>query len=110
MKPYYSREQAEALHRLRAAAGGSEFDTAWAELIADIRVEMASGSGPQSEEAKALGRRWQVLLDRFTNGDSETERMLYEAGEKFRNTSDVLIGRVPDVLGYIRQVHELSAG
>jgi hypothetical protein len=53
IKPYYSKEQAEALHRLRHAAGGAAFDQAWSDLMADIRADMESGGGPESEGARA---------------------------------------------------------
>jgi len=36
IEPYYTREQAEALHKLRDAAGGKAFDVAWAKLIAEV--------------------------------------------------------------------------
>ena len=101
-EPYYSKEQVEALHRLREAAGGAEFDAAWTELVTAIRDEMLRGGDPHAEPAQELARRWKALLNRFTGGDAEIERLLYEAGEKFQARRHQSGAPVPDVLGFIR--------
>lgn len=107
-EPYYSKEQADTLHSLRDAAGGSAFDVAWTRLIADIRADMQAGGGPETDQAKALARRWKGLIKTFTNGDSEIERMLYEAGDKFYANAQLQEESPPNVLGYIRKVFEAS--
>ncbi|HEY7337807.1 MAG TPA: TipAS antibiotic-recognition domain-containing protein [Bryobacteraceae bacterium] len=106
IEPYYTREQAEALHKLREAAGGEDFDRAWAKLIADLHSDMNSGEGPSTDRAKELGQRWRALVDQFTGGDIEVERLLYQAADKYRvncERSDLV---VPNVVGYIRRVFE----
>lgn len=102
-KPYYSKEQAEYLHGLRDAAGGARFDQAWAELIAAIRAEMDGGGSPRSERARILARRWRTLVETFTGGNAETERLLYETADRFYVDNSMRGTPVPDVLGYIRE-------
>jgi len=77
IEPYYTREQAEALHKLRDAAGGKVFDVAWAKLMAEVRAEMECGEGPVTDRAKALGQRWRTLVNQFTGGDGDVGRLLY---------------------------------
>ena len=106
IEPYYTREQAESLHKLRDAAGGEDFDRAWRELIAEVRAEMISGGDSTTDRAKALGQRWRVLVDQFTAGDAEVERLLYEAADKYRVNCERSGLVAPDVVGYIRRVFE----
>lgn len=110
IEPYYTREQAEALHKLREAAGGEDFDRAWAKLIAEVRADMDSGEGPGTDRAKALGRRWRTLVDRFTGGDVEVERLLYQAADKYRANCERSGLVAPDVVGYVRRVFEAPEG
>ncbi|MBV8845924.1 MAG: TipAS antibiotic-recognition domain-containing protein [Bryobacterales bacterium] len=104
IEPYYTREQAEALHKLREAAGGEGFDRAWTKLIADVRADMDSGGGPSTDRAKALGQRWRALVEQFTGGDVEIERLLYQAADKYRVNCEQSGFQAPNVVGYIRTV------
>ena len=106
IEPYYTREQAEALHKLREAAGGEDFDQAWATLIAEVHADMDSGEGPSTDRAKALGKQWRALVDRFTGGDCEVERLLYQAADKYRVNCERSGLDTPNVIGYIRRVFE----
>jgi hypothetical protein len=106
IEPYYTREQAEALHKLRDAAGGEDFDRAWTQLIADVRADMDSEGGPATDRAKALGQRWRALVDRFTRGNVEVERLLYRAADKYVVNCERAGVVAPDVVGYIRRVFE----
>ena len=83
IEPYYTREQAEALHKLRDAAGGEDFDRAWTQLIADVRADIDFGGDPTSDRAKALGQHWRALVDRFTGGSIEVQRLLYRAADQY---------------------------
>ena len=105
-EPYYSKEQAEALHRLRDAAGGRRFDAAWAELIAAIRDEMNRGGDPRDAPSRDLARRWKALVDTFTGGRSDVEHLLYEAADKFQARNEAAATPVPNVLGYMRAAME----
>jgi hypothetical protein len=106
IEPYYSKEKAEELHRLRDAAGGTAFDEAWTALIADIRADIAADAGPHTTRALALAQRWNALVDRFTNGDLAVERTLYEAADKFRRNAELQGAPVPNVVAYMRQIFE----
>lgn len=106
IEPYYTREQAEALHNLRDAAGGEAFDQAWTQLIADVRADMESGRGPGTDHAKELGQRWRTLVDRFTGGNVEVERLLYRAADKYVANCERPGVITPNVVGYIRQVFQ----
>jgi len=110
IEPYYSKETAQAFHRLRDAAGGVAFDEAWTELMADIRADMAAGTGAHTAHALALAHRWNALVDRFTNGDKAVERMLYEAADKFQLNAQLQGAAVPNVVGYVRQTLEFHKG
>lgn len=103
-EPYYTREQAEALHKLREAAGGEDFDRAWAKLIAEVRADMESGEGPGTGRAKELGRQWKALVDKFTGGNVDVERLLYQAADKYRVRREASGLEAPNVVGYIRTV------
>jgi hypothetical protein len=104
IEPYYTKEQADRFHRIRDAAGGAAFDAAWEELVVDIKVHMKSGAGLTTDSARALARRWNELLSRFSGGDPEVERMLYEVGDKFYVNSQRQEARPPNILGYMRRV------
>jgi len=106
IEPYYTREQAEALHKLRDAAGGEDFDRTWTKLIADVRADMDSGGGPTTDRAKELGQRWRALVDQFTGGDNEVERLLYSAADKYRVNCETSGFDTPNVVGYVRRVFE----
>jgi len=56
---------------------GDVFDVAWAKLMAEVRAEMECGEGPATDRAKALGQRWRTLVNQFTGGDGDVERLLY---------------------------------
>lgn len=107
IEPYYTREQAEALHKLRDAAGGKAFDVAWAKLIAEVRAEMECGEGPARDRAKALGQRWRTLVNQFTGGDGDVERLLYQAADKYYINCERSGLIAPNVVGYIRKVFEV---
>ena len=69
-----ARAQAEELKK-RADEMGEEGMLAaqneWAELIAAVKSEMEKGSDPRSPEVRALARRWNDLIARFTGGNPE---------------------------------------
>lgn len=48
----------------------------WAELIAEVRVEMERGTDPASERVQELARRWTDLVRGFTGGNPEIEKSL----------------------------------
>jgi hypothetical protein len=91
---------------LRDAAGGEDFDRAWAELIAEVRADMDLGRGPATDRAKTLGQRWRALVDQFTGGDVEVERLLYRAADKYSINCERSSLAAPNVVAYVRRVFE----
>jgi DNA-binding transcriptional MerR regulator len=69
---HYTPEQLAKLEGGRETLGSEGLDKAqsdWSELIAEVRVEMEKGTEPTAEAMRALARRWQALIDAFTQGD-----------------------------------------
>lgn len=79
MESYYTPEQLEEL-RQRAEQMGSEkmrqAENDWAQLIADVRTEVAAGTDPKSDRGRELGMRWKALIDAFTGGNPQIEQNL----------------------------------
>lgn len=59
---------------------------AWQELLAQLKVEMDSGTDPADPKVQALEKRRQVLVSAFSGGDKAIEenlkRMWTEQGDK----------------------------
>lgn len=72
IESYYTPEQREELAR-RADELGPEglrrAEESWRELLAEVRAEIAAGTPPESERARALAERWNALVEGFTGGD-----------------------------------------
>ena len=69
---YYTQEQLEQLEQRRIQLGDETIkavEKEWPELIAKVQSAMARGVDPKSEEMRALGKRWQELIEMFTGGD-----------------------------------------
>lgn len=69
---HYTPEQLAELAKRREALGPEAMEKAqsdWAELIAAVRSEMERGTEPTAEPVLALARRWQGLIDAFTQRD-----------------------------------------
>jgi hypothetical protein len=96
-----SKDDVDALHRRRDAAGGASFDAAWTELIGAVRDEISRGSDPQSEAVQVLARRWQVLIDAFTGGDESIERGLYDRAAIYHQLRADTREPIPDLVGYM---------
>lgn len=81
---YYTPEQLEQLKQRREALGPegmAQGQNDWAELMAEAHDAMKRGIDPASDEAQALGRRWQTLIEAFTGGDpgiTASLRRVYE--------------------------------
>jgi hypothetical protein len=98
-----SKDEVDALHRRRDAAGGAAFDAAWAELIDAVRDEVSRGSNPQSDTVQALARRWQMLIDAFTGGDKSIERGLYDRAAVYCQLRAEHGEPIPDLAGFMRK-------
>jgi hypothetical protein len=98
-----SKDEVDALHRRRDAAGGAAFDAAWTELIDAVRDEINRGSDPRSDAVQALARRWQTLIDTFTAGDDSIERELYDRAAIYRQLRAEHGQPIPDLVGYMQK-------
>lgn len=70
---YYSAEAKAKLAQRRAEDPGvaERGQKKWAVLLADVDKAMAEGVDPASDRAQELARRWQELINEFTQGDPE---------------------------------------
>ena len=98
-----SKDEVDALHCRRDAAGGATFDAAWTELIDAVRDQVSRGSDPQSEAVQALARRWRTLIDAFTGGDESIERGLYDRAAVYRELRAEHGQPIPDLVGYMQK-------
>ena len=98
-----SKEEVDALHRRRDAAGGATFDAEWAELIDAVGDEVSRGTDPQSHAVQALARRWPMLVDAFTRGDESIERGLYDRAAIYRQLRAEHGDPIPDIVGYMQK-------
>jgi MerR family transcriptional regulator, thiopeptide resistance regulator len=76
---YYSREQLDELQQRAELLGEDGMRKAqqdWVTLMAEVRAEMEKGTDPESPQVRALARRWRVLIEAFTGGNSEIEKSL----------------------------------
>jgi MerR family transcriptional regulator, thiopeptide resistance regulator len=69
---YYTQEQLDQLEQRRIQLGEDTIkavEKEWPELIAKVQSAMERGVAPKSEEMRAIGKRWQELIEMFTGGD-----------------------------------------
>jgi hypothetical protein len=72
MNRYFTPEQQADLARRADALGPDGIKKAekdWAQLIDEVRAEMAAGTEPSDPRLKALADRWRDLVRAFTGGD-----------------------------------------
>ncbi len=89
---YYTPEQMESFRKRSAEAAAAGVDltqqgtAAWQELLAQLKVEMDSGTDPADPKVQALEKRRQALVNAFSGGDKAIEenlkRMWTEQGDK----------------------------
>src|SRR6516225_3945384 len=72
---YYTPEQMESFRKRREEAAAAGVDlaqqgtAAWQELLAQVKVEMDSGTDPADPRVQALEKRRQALVNVFSGGD-----------------------------------------
>lgn len=84
---HYTPEQLAELERRRDALGPEALEKAqrdWRELIAEVKAEMEKGSEPDAEPVLALARRWQALVEAFTQRDPAMTASLGEVWQHER--------------------------
>ena len=67
---YYSAEARQDLASRGTPEVIEQGQRDWAALIQDVEAAVAAGVDPASEQAQALARRWQTLIDAFTGGST----------------------------------------
>jgi DNA-binding transcriptional MerR regulator len=103
---YYTAEQQEQLTERRRALGEEGMAAAerdWAELIAAVRAERASGTDPGDPRMLELARRWRGLIEQFTSGDEgirqSLQRMYHE--QEAQTASRGMVD--PELMTYVGQ-------
>lgn len=69
---YYTPEQLEQLKKRGEMLGEETIrsvEEEWPQLIAKVKSAMDRGEDPESEEVRALAKRWKELVEMFTGGD-----------------------------------------
>src|SRR5262249_28124950 len=95
IESYYTPEQMESFRKRSAEAAAAGVDlaqqaqqgtAAWQELLAQLKVEMDSGTDPADPKVQALEKRRQALVNVVSGGDKaieeNLERMWTEQGDK----------------------------
>ncbi|GAB4386215.1 MAG: MerR family transcriptional regulator [Elainellaceae cyanobacterium] len=79
LEKYYTPEQLESLRKRQELLGEEQIrqvQADWQDLFERVRAEMAKGTDPTTEPAKALARRSIELIQAFTGGDPGIEQSL----------------------------------
>jgi DNA-binding transcriptional MerR regulator len=114
IESYYTPEQMESFRKRseEAAAAGEDLTqqgtAAWQELLAQLKVEMDSGTDPADPKVQALEKRRQALVNAFSGGDKAIEenlkRMWIEQGDKLC----AQFGIDPKVMAYLHNAAEAA--
>jgi DNA-binding transcriptional MerR regulator len=113
---YYTPEQLESLKKRREEAGAAGVDIAkqgqadWADLFAELRVEMDKGTDPADPRVQALEKRRQALVDAFTGGDKGIEQSLKRLWTEQREKLCAQYNYDPKLFEYLAKVSEAAKG
>jgi DNA-binding transcriptional MerR regulator len=109
---YFTPKQLALINQLRDEAGDEllrERQEDWAQLIADIRVEMDAGTDPKKPKVRKLAKRWQVMVRETTAGDPAIKDALKRLWEEQGDAIVAQHGSRNDprpVFGYITKAIE----
>lgn len=114
IESYYTPEQMESFRKrnAEAAAAGEDLTqqgtVAWQELLAQLKVEMDSGTDPADPKVQALEKRRQDLVNAFSGGDKAVEenlkRLWMEQGDKLC----AQFGIDPKLMAYLGKAAEAA--
>ena len=117
IESYYTPEQMESFRKRSAEAAAAGVDlaqqaqegtAAWQELLAQLKVEMDSGTDPADPKLQALEKRRQALVNVVSGGDKSIEesleRMWTEQGDKLC----AQFGIDPKVMAYLGKMVEAA--
>ncbi len=95
IESYYTPEQLDQIRKRGEDLGPETIRQSqddWAELIAEVRVEMDRGTDPADPRVQDLARRWKTLVEAFTGGDpgitASLGRLWKEQGETLAAAHD----------------------
>lgn len=114
IESYYTSEQMESFRKRNAEAAAAGVDlhqqgTAdWQELLAQLKVEMDSGTDPADPKVQALEKRRQALVNAFSGCDRAIEenckRLWMEQGDKLC----AQFGIDPKLMAYLGKAAEAA--
>jgi len=114
IESYYTPEQMESFRKRSAEAAAAGVDLTqqgtadWQELLAQLKVEMDSGTDPADPKVQALEKRRQALVNAFSGGDKAIEenlkRMWTEQGDKLC----AQFGIDPKLMAYLGKAAEAA--
>lgn len=111
IESYYTPEQLETFKRRREEAAAQGVDIAaqgtrdWAQLFADLKVEMDNDTDPADPSVQALVKRQHELIAAFTGGDpaiaAAIKKMWTEQGDKL----NAQFGYDPKLMEYLAKAN-----
>jgi DNA-binding transcriptional MerR regulator len=110
IESYYTPEQLETLRKRREEAAAAGVDIAkqgeadWAELFAQLKVEMEKGTDPADPRVQALEKRRQELVNVFTGGDKGIEQSLNRLWTEQGDKLTTQYGYDPRLMEYLGKV------
>src|SRR5207253_2453848 len=113
---YYTPEQLETLRKRREEAGPAgeaviqQGQADWADLFAQLRVEMEKGTDPADPKVQALGKRREALVNAFTGGDAGIEQSLKRLWTEQGDKLCAQYGYDPKLLAYLGKVADAAKG
>ena len=88
-----------------------EIKDEWPALVADVRRVVASGAPPESEQARAVARRWIELVKRKAGGDPRLMLKMkdaYEGDAKVRSHTQAQMGFNQAMMDYLTEALRLN--
>ena len=113
---YFTPEQHALIKSLRDEAGEEllrEQQENWAQLIAEIRAAMESGTDPSDAHVQALAKRWTEMVHRTTAGDPAIKQALKRLWDEQGDILAAQHGSQYDprpVFGYMAEAIEAANG
>jgi hypothetical protein len=114
IESYYTPEQMESFRKRNAEAAAADVDltqqgtAAWQELLAQLKVEMDSGTDPADPKVQALEKRRQALVNAFSGGDTAIEENLKRMWTEQGDNLCAQFGIDPKLMAYLDKAAEAA--
>lgn len=111
IETYYTPEQMEYLNQRRETIGEEVIQQGtadWANLFAELTVEMERGTDPADPKVQVLEQRRQALVNAFTGGNAGIERSLTRMWTEQGDKLAAQHGYDPKLLEYLGKVAEAA--